>query len=50
MGTGPTTAPTCWVTPSPSLEQSSSSFSDPTTTVWGLHAQALLFQELSNTC
>lgn len=47
---GPTTAPTCRVTPSPSLEQSSSSLNDPTATLWGLQAQALLFQELSNSC
>ena len=47
---GPTAASACQVTPSPFLEQSSSSLSDLTTTLWGLHTQALLFQELSNTC
>lgn len=47
---GPTAASTSRVTPSPFLEQSSSSLRDPTTTLWGLHAQALLFQELNNPC
>ena len=47
---GPTAASTSQVTPSPFLEQSSSSLRDPTTTLWGLHAQALLFQELNNPC